>query len=174
MSLRRLLALVTAVVALASCGGSGYDYVANRKEGVFFKVPDDWRVFETDELLEPEEAVGSWVRGFDAAAVPSPERVFAVGSSTPRGFAEVRVLSQAERQQTSLTSLRALGFGTDDDGDPLDPFVFAEENPDKLRILDYDELVVDGARGIRLRFSAVGADGVEFTLDQTVLVDHST
>jgi len=174
MPVRRLPALVVLAAVLAACGGSGYAYVANRREGVFFKVPDEWRVFETDELLDAEAAAGRWVRGFDAAAVPDPDRVFVVQSTTPRGFAEVRALSASERQRVSLTTLRATGFGATEEGEPIDPLLYAEQNPDELRILDYEELVLDDARGVRLRIRATDRDGTVVILDQRVLVDDAT
>lgn len=174
MTVRRRAALLVVAAALAACGGSGYEYVANRQEGVFFKVPDDWRVFDTDELYEADDAAGRWARGFDAAPVPDPQRVFLVASDAPRGLAEVRTLSQPERQQVSLRWLRSVGFGTDADGTPVDPLVLAQQNPDGLEILRYEELVLDDGRGLRLRVEGASSDGVDVVIDQTVLVDHAT
>lgn len=169
MALGRLAATLAVAGALAGCGGSGYEYVANRREGVYFKVPDDWRVFGNEELLDPDEAGGGrWVRGFDAARVPDPDRVFVVASETPRGFAEVRPLGAAEREDVSLVSLRKVGFGE------IDPLEFAQQNPEELRILEYDDVVLDDARGTHLRVAAEDQDGVGIVIDQTVLVDDAT
>ena len=51
---RRVRALAAAAVALAlaaGCAGSGYSYHANKDEKLYFKLPDSWTVYDTDQRV---------------------------------------------------------------------------------------------------------------------------
>ena len=41
-------------LSLTACG-TDYHYVSNRDSGAYFKVPDHWEVYGTDELLQSED-----------------------------------------------------------------------------------------------------------------------
>ncbi len=114
------VALLTAVLALTACG-SDYQYVSNRDAGAYFKVPESWEVYETDDLLRVEDGGMSddevddrseslWVRGFDAAEEPAPDHVLDATATSPRGYAEVRLLSASERDALDYSELRRSGF----------------------------------------------------------------
>lgn len=176
-------ATVLGALALAAgCSGSGYRYVSNGDEDLHFKVPDDWAVYDTEEILAPLfedrarvefDAVLSqrWVRGFDGADQPSPTNVLSGPTDDPRGYAEVRVLSPDERDTFSLMSLRRSALAPVDpvSGAPVDPLDAAQ-----YEVLRYDDdlVVGDGIRGNRLTLRV--ADEVPWVLDQIALVDAGT
>lgn len=110
------LSAMVAVLALTSCGGSEYRYVKNSSIGTFFKVPNDWKIFDEDQVLQTsegsEEAKASfkelsWSVGFDASPKPSVKNVLGL-STHPNGLVRVRTLTPGERDTFSQSSLRAL------------------------------------------------------------------
>lgn len=166
-------AAVVALALFAACGGSDYEYVSNRAERVFFKVPDSWVVFDSDELLE-EELIGGWLRGFSGGDRAEPGQVFVSDAAIPRGYAYVLPLSAEERDTMSFATLRSTNFGTDADGVPIDPLAFVTANPDgPITVLDYDELDQGHARGIHIRVR-IEQEGSVALIDQTVMVDAGT
>ena len=177
------LAAALALGALASCADSGYTYVQNTEAKVYFKVPEDWKLYQEGDLLADEvdeedlEALSDqvWLRGFDGAGSPSPEHVLAFDAKEPRGLAEVRAISPDEKDSLSLASMRQTGFGQDPEtGQPIDPIAYAEANPDgPIEVLAYEELVLDGgARGVRLSARIEGESTVVF--DRITMVDAAT
>lgn len=188
------VALLTAVLALTACG-SDYQYVSNRDAGAYFKVPESWEVYETDDLLRVEDGGMSddevddrseslWVRGFDAAEEPAPDHVLDATATSPRGYAEVRLLSASERDALDYSELRRSGFPLRDPttGQPLDPLESAASDPDgAVTVLDYDdedplgELELgDGLRGVRLRTRIAAEGGEPVLLEQISVVDADT
>jgi len=177
----RGLATVVALGAIASaCGGSGYSYLANKKEKLYFKVPDEWTVFDTRDILEGAEAPkGTWVRGFVAGDAPTIDSVFTIGGNEPRGYVEVHALASQERDTLNLMTLRGTNFGADEStGEPIDPIAYEQDHPDgPLHVIGYDDNVVlkKGPHGVRIRvaITPTSAD-TPAIVDQTVLVDKAT
>ena len=168
----RVLALAVVLVVAAGCAGSGYTYHSNRDEKLYFKLPDEWTVFDTDDLAPElgDTTRSGWVRGFAGGTRPSPDVVSAIGHSEPRGFVAILPLDVMERDALDLAALRSTIFGTD-------PFTYAQENPDALEILEYeDDIVLDaGPHGMHIRLALVLDDrGNTAIIDQTVLVDAAT
>ena len=170
---RVLLALVAVTpVFAAGCAGSGYTYHSNRDEKLYFKVPDDWTVFDTEDLLPAEggDAGAGWVRGFAGGERPTADAVRAITHTEPRGYVEIIPLDVMERDELNLATLRSTNFGTD-------PLLFAQENPEgPLEILDYDDVVLDGGpHGVHIQVSITPeSGGGTAIIDQTVLVDKAT
>src|SRR3954465_4733144 len=169
---RRVIVLAAvALTVTAGCAGSGYTYQSNRAAQLYFKVPDDWTVFDTKDLLpDAHSDADGWVRGFAGGTRPSPDAVKAIAHSEPRGYVEIRPLDVMERDALSLATLRATNFGTD-------PLQFVQDNPDgPLEILDYDDVVLDGGpHGVHIRAATTPeAGGGPAIIDQTVLVDKAT
>lgn len=168
----RLVVLAAAVIGFgAACAGSGYTYHSNRDEQLFFKLPDSWTVFDTADLVGGGEIDGaSWMRGFAAGDAPTAAAVDAITSDHPRGYVRVDELGVMERDGLNLAALRSTDFG-------VDPLTFAQENPEVVRVLGYeDDLVYDaGPHGVHIRL-AITAEGSTTTaiVDQTVLVDKAT
>ena len=176
----RLAAVALALALAAGCGGSGYSYLANKKEKLYFKVPDDWTVFDTRDLLEGgDPPSGTWVRGFVAGDEPTIDSVFAIASDVPRGYVEVLTLDPSERDTLNLAALRGTNFGADQTtGEPIDPLVYAQEHPSgPLQVLGYDDNVVlsKGPHGVHIRVAITPTGGnLPAIVDQTVLVDKAT
>ena len=171
--------LVVAVVALAlaaGCADSGYDYHSNKAEKLYFKVPDDWTVYDTGDLLGETAAPSrAWLRGFVGDGGGDMDRVFLLGNDVPRGYVEILQLVGEERDDVSLRSLRGTRLLTDATGNEIDPIEYAEENPDgPLQILGLEDIALDhGAHGVRIRVAITQDDG-DAIIDQTVLVDPAT
>jgi hypothetical protein len=186
-ALHALAALAAVAVVAAGCGGSGYTYVSNRREQVFFKVPKDWKVYDTDTLLQSTSQgmtvldverlrARTWLRGFDGAPRPDPTHVFAQATDTPRGYAEIRQLTEDERNDLSLKALRSTGFPTEDDGTPIDPVQYVKDNPTGgIALLRYQELSLKhGTHGVRLVAAIDTPDAGTLVIDRTTLVDKAT
>jgi len=179
IAVRRLAVAVALVGALASaCGGSGYTYHSNQDEKLYFKLPDDWTVFDTEDFGDEEIPAGLWLRGFVGGPSPSIESVFTWVSDEPRGYVVVEPLGVMERDATSLATLRTTHFGADPEtGDPLDPLAYGMEHPDELQVLGYDDNVVldSGPHGVHIRVAVTPpGSGETAIIDQTALVDAAT
>jgi hypothetical protein len=177
IAIRPLAVAVALTSALAACGGSGFTYHSNQDEKLYFKLPDDWTVFDTDDFGEDGVPEGMWVRGFVAGPSPTIENVFTWVSDEPRGYVVVEELSVMERDATSLASLRQTHFGTDEAGAPLDPLEYSIEHPDELQVLGYDDNVVldNGPHGVHIRVAVTPPGGDDTAIiDQTALVDAAT
>src|SRR5262245_369110 len=137
---RALLAATTGVIMaaaslLTACRDSSYEYLSNKKEQVYFKVPDDWTVWKEADV--GIEGGGIWFRGFDASRHADPSHVLADEHDQPRGFATVSALSNEERDVMSFALLRSLLY-QDEDGNPVDPVAAYQEDQDgRFRVLDY-------------------------------------
>lgn len=181
----RRLAVVAALVVLglgAGCAGSGYSYHSNQDEKLYFKVPDDWTVFDTGDLVKDDAAADeierrAWVRGFVGGEPATTDAVWSITYEQPRGFVEVLALDGTQRDGLSLATLRGTNFGTDTAGNPVDPLAFERENPGgPLHVLGYEDVVLKtGPHGVHIRV-AITPDGSPSTaiIDQTVLVDKAT
>jgi hypothetical protein len=168
-------ALVVAAVLVAACSDSGYHYVKNSDEGVYFKVPNDWKLYDESTyfkaiLDEPSptqlDAVldRDWAAAFDSDPDPSPKNLNALDSKHPHGFARVSEIGVDEHDTFSLEAARNLVA-------PVDELIQA----DAAQILDADEFTLDGGfRGSHIVVN-LGLDKGGFTtLDQTVIVDADT
>ncbi len=119
-----LFALVGAI-ALAACGAPDYQYVKNSSDRTFVRVPQQWQLFDEDELLDssndsPEQREQfkqlSWSVGFDARPEPAADSILAP-SAFPTGLVQVRTLLPAQRDSFSLADLRSLLLPYDPLGD---------------------------------------------------------
>lgn len=188
-------AVLTAVAAMAACGGSNYRYVSNRDAGAFFKVPDEWDLYDEADVLraEDDEATreeleaasdSQWFRGFDSADDPELANVYDLDAGEPRGFAVVRDLTAQERDVVNLSALRQIGFPVPDPatGQRVDPLAFFLENRDGfVEVLEYDDdntlgelSLAEGHRGIRLRTRVELPDREPVIFEQVTVVDADT
>ena len=174
--MRALAVAVLSTLVVAGCGGSGYTYHSNRDENLYFKLPDDWTVFDDEDIPTDALTPGMWVRGFTAGSDPTVEGVFSLTASEPRGFVFVEPLDVMERDTMSLRALRGTLLGTDAAGELLDPLAYAQQFPDQLRILDYDGAVVydHGPHGVHLRVAITPPGEDTAVIDQLVLTDAGT
>lgn len=179
MGLRRLL-LPAAFVALAAtilpaCSGSDFHYVKNSDEGVYFKVPSNWTIYDEDAyfkatLVKPSPAEleqlrhRDWATAFDSSPEPTPKHLEQLDSKHPHGFARISQIGIDEHDTFSLRAARNLVA-------PVDELIDAGV----AQILDAEEFSLDGGfRGSHLVANLGLEKGGYTTLDQTVIVDADT
>ena len=182
LRLARAAGLVLAV-GLAACGGSGFRYVKSTEANAYFKVPENWELYDENAILEREGAdlspqqlemakKSQWVTAFDAGPQPSLEHVFAKltePTDHPVGVAHVRTLGADERDALSLTALRAQALGG------VDPVALAKQGDSPVQVVRNEEVVRPGGlRGSHLVVSVRLDDAPPVTIDQTALVDEAT
>jgi hypothetical protein len=174
--LRRAL-LGLALLGLAGCASSGYTYIANDGLGTYFRVPSDYEVFDTEQVLAPAleglpegqaEAVlaQQWAVAFDGGDDPAPDRFLSqllAPADAVAGYARVRTLSAEERLTYSLQSLRNELLRREQEA----------QLGDRLKVLDVQEIEQEGGDGLKLTFSVDGPGGT-FVFDQLGLVDDRT
>lgn len=119
------MALVLAApVCLAACAGTGYQYVKSSENHTYFKVPDNWKLYDEDTVLNALKSTmssdeisqardNSWTTIFDASPDPSIQHVANSDSAYPVGRAIVQTLSPDSADSVSLQSLRNLFFDVD-------------------------------------------------------------
>jgi len=119
------MALVLAApICLAACAGTGYQYVKSSENHTYFKVPDNWKLYDEDTVLNALKSTlssdeisqardNSWTTIFDASPDPSIQHVANSGSAYPVGRAIVQTLSPDSADSVSLQSLRNLFFDVD-------------------------------------------------------------
>jgi hypothetical protein len=154
---RRFVQALALLTLLAACNGPSVTYVTSgdvpRSEArAFLKLPDEWTLYEEDDLLvagddltEEQRAsleANQWLVIFDAAPDPTPDHLSPF-SEFPTGFALVRALNPLQEGDYSVDSLRNEVFPLDElEGD--DDFeLHSEERLDLPREME----------GFRLTFS---------------------
>jgi hypothetical protein len=163
-------ALAIAVLA-AACSSTGYSYVKNSDDRTYFKVPDQWTIYDEDALTEdlaPRDRDAaretSWQVGFDASPEPSLKHLLDVKSKHPTGFAVVQELDFDAADTISLMGLRNAFFDVD-----------AAVQNQAGEIVSYEPIELDGGfHGFHLVADLVTDSGRTVTLDQTTLLDQAT
>ncbi len=190
-----LAVALVALVAAAGCGGSEFRYVAHSDTQTFLKVPRDWKMYDSDLLVEAEaaavEAAGEagpsfvdqafqgqvqWRVAFDADPHPDPANAVSFAEA-PVVEVRVRQLTEEERDRVNIASLRNMFFPYDElkaqlaqerAETPLEP------NPpitSSFRPLSEEDIQLEGGiRGSRLRFQLRQNDEF-YVIDQTALLD---
>ena len=166
---------VAAGLVLASCGGSGYEYVSNSDAGLYFRVPDSWSVLDVDPADTGRPAasgdpVDAWIRLLDRSPSPGPANFQAPVPSYPVGIATVEPIPDLDtRDAVDYASLRAMAYGG------TDPYAEAQVEGSAVQLVDlYDVQTADDVRGQRVVFTVHREDGTYVTFDQTALVDNLT
>ncbi len=167
-------ALLMLALSLSACEGSGFSYISNTSTNTYFRVPEEWELFERNEMMSSgsqavslqslQGASDLWVVAFDAAPSPDLDNVLATSSQHPTGYAFVRPLTEKERDTYSLASLR-------NEVVPLDRL---RQDEGRVEAVSEEEIELEsGAHGSRL-VNEIKVEGEYFTLDQTGLVDSGT
>jgi hypothetical protein len=168
-------AALASLMLLAACASS-YTYVKNSSVKTYFKVPNEWRIFDENEIfksqlggLSPQgEAAAKasvWIVAFDASPKPSLSHVFSGNSRYPQGFAQVRQLSPEQKDSLSLGSIRNAIF-------PVNQL--QTQDPSSVEFLQSDDLVLSGGvHGSRIVFN-VRLGTTFYTVNQTGLVNPQT
>jgi hypothetical protein len=163
---------------LAGCGGSGYQFVENEDLGVYARVPDDWALYDEEDLLDlrideelsPEEVEretsGMFYRGFDSDD-EEPSVQFDPTGDSPSGFVRVLPLTPSLREQANLTLLRMLPT------EGLLPISVTDPAPGIQVVLDEPVEFDGGYHGVHT-VVALDQGEVVAMLDQTVLLDSTS
>ena len=120
-----VLLLLAAPLALVACAGTGYHYVKSSENKTYFKVPDSWKLYDQDSVLDALKGALSkdeidqrrdtmWTTVFDASPDPSLNHLASNRPNYPLGQAVVRPLSPDASDAASLQSLRNIFFSVDD------------------------------------------------------------
>jgi hypothetical protein len=114
-----VLAIAGAVLASA-CAGSGFDFASSADGQAYFRVPSNWHVYTTQQMLRAQELHSpgaaseiKWVVGYDASPHPSIQHVLEPVTDAPIVYAFQRDLSPAERDGISLGALRNILYNVD-------------------------------------------------------------
>lgn len=168
-------AALAGLILMAACGSS-YTYIKDSSVKAYFKVPTDWRIFDENEIfksqltsLSPQgEAAAKaavWMVAFDGSPKASLKHFFSGSSPYPTGFAQVRQLSEEQKDAISLGSIRNTIF-------PLNQL--QTQDPTSVEFLQSQDLVLAGGmHGNRIVFNVRLGDTF-YTVNQTGLVNPQT
>jgi len=176
MKARALLLTITTVLLLSGCAQSSQKYAANKEVGTFFTVPTSWTKIAERDLRKAEktgaDAAGIekanlvlWQEAYSKNSIISPKEIFGLNPTEhPIAFTRVRQLTMAEANGVSLNSLRDLIV-------PVTK-LFAGESTvvSDFVLLDDEEMIEKGARGVRTTFSFTPPGSANETVKQTALI----
>ncbi|HVF14037.1 MAG TPA: hypothetical protein VM942_05515 [Acidimicrobiales bacterium] len=170
---RLVLGVVVAGVLAAACGGSGYKYVKASGNNAYYKIPEDWKLFDKQQViastgaqLSADEEQGlRYLAIFDADPSPSLEHDLQTAAH-PFGVVRVRSLEVEERDTFSLAALR-------NEVIPIDEILDKELGDVEVVGGPHTLTQEDGLRGTRIIYTVQGKTN-SFTVDQTGLVDPAT
>ncbi len=168
---------VTILTLLSACSGSGFSYVENAETNTYFKVPEEWEVFEQSEVMQslfPNPSPGTigaiertlWAAGFDSDEDPSASHILRPTSDHPAGYASVRALSEEERESISLGGLQNAG------AIPLT--ALQQQSSDSVREVEKEDIVLEGGTHGRRAVYDVRLGPGTLTFSQTALIDPPT
>ncbi|OHV38572.1 MULTISPECIES: hypothetical protein [Parafrankia] len=182
--------MVALLVLISGCGASSYDYVTNKDDGAFLKVPAAWTyqempgpaLFGIDARnVSPEMLRGlmsrEWVVGLDAAEKFDETSLFVPDAPLPKGFVQVRHLLPEEANAVSTNDLRNFVVTVDDavaaqeEAVRQDPYG-ARLAPSFLLLADEKVAQDSGVHGVHLIYQVATAAGL-VTIDQTSLLDQN-
>ena len=162
--------LVLATAFLTACGAfeqSGYQFVRDTSTGTYLKVPDDWHVYDRQEISDAMVKADLGPAGpfpflsvFDGGRAPNA--FFDPTGSSPKGLVRVRDLVPGERDLTSFSTVREEIFKELNDG----------VEAGAVEVLAAEEVKSGPARGQRVTFVVTDEEtGERYVVDQVSLVD---
>lgn len=182
MTARPLVLLISFVLLLSGCAESSQKYAANKNVGTYFTVPTKWIKIDAKILRKTEltgaDAAGReranlvlWQEAYSKLPLQSTKEIFGLNpSSYPIALARIRQLTVEESNGISLNALRDLII-------PVTKLYSGESSAfSDFVLLDDEEIVEKGARGVRTTFSFTPPGSLNETVKQTALVseDRST
>ena len=176
-----IVGLLAISVLLTSCAQPSKIYASDKKEGVYFALPQGWKKIEQLQLAAQEAkstATGAaeraasvlWQEAYSPNHRVDAKAVLSLGTPDfPIVYVRVRSLLGDEINSVSYNSLRDLVV-------PLTGWVNQTVKAPKFDIFNDEEKVEKGARGIHSVFQFTQTDGTSQTIDQTSLLstDHAT
>ncbi len=166
--------LLTGALLLSACAGSGYHYVKSSEDRTFFKVPDDWELYDNDTLLDAaksdlsedeldEVRATQWAAVFDGHPTPALAHLANKAPIHPVGRAVVQDLSPESADGISLMTLRNVFYDIDD-----------KLEKDTGQVISYDQVERDGGfHGSHLVAELSTAKG-DLVVNQIALLDQAT
>lgn len=173
--LRLLAVVLVGGVLAASCASTGYHYVKNSDDKTYFKVPDDWKLYDHDTILDaagktltPREKQSQlengWRVAFDGSPKPSLKHLLSAKGNNPSGVAVVLHLAFEEQDAVSLQDLRNFFFEIDS----------AAQNQSG-EVISYEPLELDGGfHGIHIVASIEDDKGRVLTFNQKALLNQAS
>ena len=173
--LPRIIAAVAVGGLLASaCASTGYHYVKNSEDRNYFKVPDEWKLFDEDAVirgldLSPREAdverETAWRVAFDGSPKPVLEHLDQLFPKHPVGRALVVGLDQESSDTISIGGMRNLFFDID-----------GAIQQDTGTLIFYEPIELDGGfRGVHLVAEINDPEsGRTLVFNQKAVLDQST
>ena len=170
-----IAALLSAISILTLSGCStSQQYAGSKADGAFFAVPNGWHQISNAELNKEEGntknqdaldrlSMVTYQVGYSAKKKITPEQVFLLDPTDhPVVFARFRDLFPEERNSISLNTLRNVIFPVTD---LLDGTI---DNTRNFQLIDDQEIVDKGGRGVNITFS-FDFEGQNETINQTAL-----
>jgi hypothetical protein len=167
---------IMASLALTSCSTSQM-YAKDKKDGVYFTVPNGWHVISQSALNSREAmstATGAaarlaqvtWQEAYSKDGEAKAADVFSLSApKSPLVYVRVRDLSVDEMQSVSYNSLRDIIV-------PLTSWINKGSVGNNFTLTDDFEAVQKIARGVHTIYAFSGSDGVNQTINQTALVSN--
>ena len=168
-------AVCIAGAAFAACTGSGYSYVKSSSTRTYFKLPDSWKVYSRQDLIDSAgaDALPSGFKDefpffvlFDGSRSPSIRHNDFMAATSPFGIARVRRLSADERDTFSQMSLRNEVVKIDELSQQADTSVEVIEPPKAIQLKN-------GVHGTKLVYTVRTSDGSSFSALQIGMTDAS-
>ncbi len=193
-----VLSALAVLVIAGSCAPSKFRYVAHSSTNTYLKVPRDWKAYDgriLDQLEAKAEEFGGeeepsfvdqafqgdvqWRVAYDGDKDPEPRHVVSFADA-PVVEVRVRELSEDERDQVNLASLRNIFFPYDQLKAQLEQELEEqplEASPPTSRsfrpLIERDLNLEGGIRGSRIRFE-IREDDQFYVIDQTALLNSRT
>jgi hypothetical protein len=167
-------AVLAAALLLSACGSSGYHYVKSSADRTFFKVPDDWTLYDNDTLLDSAKADLSeeeieqlretqWITVFDGHPKATLNHLANKAPKFPVGRAVVQDLTPESADGVSLMALRNLFFEVD--------AMLEKEN---AQVIAYEPVERDGGfHGSHMVVKLATARG-DVVVNQIAMLDQGT
>ena len=180
-----VVALAVAVGLLATaCGQPDSQYIKTPDATAYSKIPIRWTTYDTGQMLPAVLALESqsegslsptqvdnrqarnWITGFAADPRATPQSVAVLAAPVPVGFMRQVLLSTAERESMSLTTLKNRPIAIDQ---------LSQDKPDVVNIVKQNEFFFPGGfHAFESIFTLKTKQGAFITGNQVSAVDPSS
>ena len=179
LKIKNLALIICSAILLTGCASSQM-YAKDKKDGVYFTIPNGWKNISQVELNKRESksttagaadrlALVTWQEAYSLKGDAVAKDVFSLNSpKSPIVYVRVRDLSMDEIQSVSYNSLRNIIV-------PLTTWIQKGNETNNFVLQNDQEMVQKVARGVHTIYSFVGNDGIDQTINQSAYFsnDHS-